>query len=136
MERTKDFLLFVIAGIFIIFRFVIDQTQYELFFVASITVISFLFVVFCVVTDYYDKRIITLDSSGFPKVVAKKQKKKMRIFICLLFVILAGLSILYILKLKTTAFNDVLAIVTLVISIEDSFIVNQLTKQFGKDPSK
>ena len=133
MNNVKNLLLFSIAVIFIVFRFVLDQTPFELVFVAAVTVISLIYVLFNIATEVYRIRSSIINNPSFPKIVARKQKKKMRRIILALFVAFLSLSITYILKLKTSAINDALAILTLVISIEDSFIVNVLTKQSGKD---
>ena len=133
MNNVKNLLLFSIAGIFIIFRIVLDQTPFEIVFVAAVTVISLIYVLFNIATAVYRIRSSLFDNPSFPKIVARKQKKKMQRIILALFVGFLALSITYILKLKSSALNDALAILTLVISIEDSFIVNVLTKQSGKD---
>lgn len=133
MNNVKNLLLFSIAGIFIIFRIVLDQTPFEIVFVAAVTVISLIYVLFNIATEVYRIRSSLFDNPSFPKIVARKQKKKMQRIILALFVGFLALSITYILKLKSSALNDALAILTLVISIEDSFIVNVLTKQSGKD---
>lgn len=128
MERIKNTLIAIVSVIIIVFRFLLDGSDYELFFVSSVTIISFLFVLFCITSNIYNNRVREYENNDYPKIVIRKQKQKLSRLAWFVFGFLITFSILYILFFKSNVINDVIAIITLVISIEDSYIVNELSK--------
>ena len=129
MEKVKDIILFSIAGIFIAFRFFVNQSPFELSCVAGITVISLLYVLFSIEFKLYNTEIATYDLPNYPKIAARKQKSKLKRALAFNVIALIAFSFSYVLEVKSSAMNDTLAIVTLVMSLEDSFIVSVLTKK-------
>lgn len=128
MDKIKNLLLLVVAGIIIIFRFALDQTQFELLFVSAVTVISLLYVIFDIIVKVYRTKNEYYMSHNLPKIEVRRQKKRLQIASVSFTVAAIILSFLYIIFLKSNAINDALAIITLLISLEEASIIVVFTK--------
>lgn len=63
-----------------------------------------------------------------PKIEVRRQKKRLQIASVSFTVAAILLSFIYILFFKSNAINDALAIITLLISLEDASIIVEFTK--------
>lgn len=124
----------VITVILVAFRILLNNNTQLVFVVASINLVALLVVVFAIINQAKEKITERVTGSGVPKDIRTREKKRLcRCVDHWTYIPLIIIYIGYLFYFSSELGNDIISIVTLGLSLSDSFIADAVANLCVKE---